>query len=211
MLHNENIRPLVVARSPEQRAFSIAVVAGIHIAVIAAFVVAMKPGLIAVPTSTQLTVLAPQPQAQPRQEPQMPLKFVRPTTESYFPPPKFTVEQDRRSESQTSPIPQTYQTPVAPSVSFLPAHAIAATHTTPDYPPLDIRLGHEGNVVLRLAVDATGAVTGATVERSSGYVSRDDAAVRWVIAHWRYAPAKRNGTAVATTADAIVTFRLTQH
>jgi len=83
------------------------------------------------------------------------------------------------------------------------------THTTPDYPLLDARLGHEGNVLLKLSINEWGAVTGAQVERSSGYESLDRAAASWVKSHWLYRPATRAGDGIASTAEVTVTFRLT--
>ena len=83
------------------------------------------------------------------------------------------------------------------------------THSTPDYPSLAVRLNQTGNVMLKLTIDERGAVTAASVEKSSGYDSLDNAAVAWVIAHWRYEPATKDGTPFVTTTDALVTFRLT--
>jgi len=85
------------------------------------------------------------------------------------------------------------------------------THTTPDYPPLDKRLGHEGNVLLKLAIDERGMVVDTQIERSSGYESLDRAAADWVRSHWRYHPATQAGDAVPSNAEVTVTFRLTTH
>lgn len=89
------------------------------------------------------------------------------------------------------------------------ARGMAGTHSTPDYPPLAVRLNQTGNVMLRLSIDEHGAVVAATVEKSSGYDLLDNAAVAWVIAHWRYEPATKDGKPFATTMDAMVNFRLT--
>jgi protein TonB len=89
------------------------------------------------------------------------------------------------------------------------ARVIADTHTIPNYPPLSVRLGQTGDVRLKLTIDERGAVVAATVEKSSGYDALDNAAVAWVIAHWRYEPATKDGKPFATTTDAQVTFRLT--
>src|SRR5690242_10643568 len=98
--------------------------------------------------------------------------------------------------------------PVPPVITA--ASGLSATHTIPGYPPLDRRLGHEGTVRLTLSIDGSGAVSGATVERSSGYEGLDAAAVAWVKAHWRYKAATRDGIPISTTVEADVTFRLTQ-
>jgi protein TonB len=94
---------------------------------------------------------------------------------------------------------------------LFPARPIMGTHTTPDYPQLDARQGHEGNVLLKLSINEWGAVTDAQVERSSGYESLDRAAASWVKSHWLYHPATRAGDGVASTAEVTVTFRLTTH
>jgi protein TonB len=86
---------------------------------------------------------------------------------------------------------------------------IVDTHTIPNYPPLAVRLNQTGNVKLKLTIDERGAVVAASIEKSSGYDSLDNAAVAWVIAHWRYEPATKDGKPFATTTDALVTFRLT--
>ncbi|MDR3528079.1 MAG: energy transducer TonB [Rhizomicrobium sp.] len=85
---------------------------------------------------------------------------------------------------------------------------LMATHTTPPYPPMEARLGNEGTVLLRLIVGPDGLVKAASVIRSSGYVGLDRAAQAWVMAHWRYQPAQRGGTAVESAANVAVSFNL---
>ncbi len=56
----------------------------------------------------------------------------------------------------------------------------------PDYPATDIRLGHQGQVVIDLCVDENGDVTSAQLEASSGYPTLDRSAVDWARRiHWR--------------------------
>ena len=86
--------------------------------------------------------------------------------------------------------------------------SLAATHTIPPYPPLEARLGTEGTVVLRLIIGPNGAVNDAQVVRSSGAEGLDWAARLWVIAHWRYQPAIRDGAAVPSAVDVAVKFNL---
>jgi protein TonB len=112
--------------------------------------------------------------------------------------PGKTITSDQGVGQGTSP----------PSV-FVAAQAVIGTHTTPDYPPLETRLGHEGNVYLHLAIDANGVVADVRIVRSSGYDDLDQAAADWVKAHWRYLPATQGGVPTASSTDAIVTFRLT--
>ena len=86
--------------------------------------------------------------------------------------------------------------------------SLAATHTIPPYPPLEARLGAEGTVLLRLIIGPNGAVSDAQVVRSSGAEGLDRAARLWVIAHWRYQPAIRDGAAVPSAVDVAVKFNL---
>lgn len=85
--------------------------------------------------------------------------------------------------------------------------AVFLSGDEPRYPRISRRLNEEGSVVLRVSVDATGAVTDARVEISSGFPRLDEAAVE-AVRRWRYTPATRNGVAVATVLPQRVTFRL---
>lgn len=91
-----------------------------------------------------------------------------------------------------------------------PARGIANTHTIPRYPMIALRLGHEGDVRLKLTVDEQGNVTTADLLTSSGYDELDNAAIAWVKAHWRYTPALQSGDPVRSNANVTVTFRLDQ-
>ncbi|MGN6150151.1 MAG: energy transducer TonB, partial [Rhizomicrobium sp.] len=101
--------------------------------------------------------------------------------------PLIPIDRGSPGNSITIPDGSGLSPPVPPVVTA--ASGLSATHTIPGYPPLDRRLGHEGTVRLTLSIDALGAVSGAAVERSSGYDGLDAAAVAWVKAHWRYKPA----------------------
>jgi len=85
---------------------------------------------------------------------------------------------------------------------------IAATHTTPPYPPIEVRLGAQGTVLLRLVINPQGVVADATVVRSSGFPILDEAARAWVVGRWRYQPAIRGGVAVPATTTVGVEFNL---
>lgn len=86
--------------------------------------------------------------------------------------------------------------------------SVAATHTIPPYPALDIRLGNQGTVLLRLLIGTDGRVLDAKVVRSSGSDSLDRAAQAWVIGHWRYQSAIHGGVAVQGAVDVAVKFDL---
>lgn len=73
----------------------------------------------------------------------------------------------------------------------------------PRYPSLARRRGEEGQVLLRLTVNATGRVEAASVARSSGYALLDQEAQR-TVARWRFQPPQ----AERMVAQVPITFRL---
>lgn len=133
-------------------------------------------------------------------------KIVQPDEPNVQPPQPFVFDDGTPKEGPIT------LNPARPGTGSGPADhgpvSIAATHTIPPYPPIEQRLGHEGTVMLRLTVSATGQVTDAVVIRSSGYERLDQAARDWVMAHWRYQPAMRGGAAVPSTGNVSVTFNL---
>ncbi len=116
--------------------------------------------------------------------------------------PAFQVDTGRQGQGIT-------MVPGPAGVSYdRPALSVAETHTTPPYPPLEARLGVEGNVWLHLTISPDGVVTDAAVIRTSGDQGLDEAARDWIMAHWRYRPALRNGVPAAGASDVEVQFSL---
>jgi len=58
-------------------------------------------------------------------------------------------------------------------------------HPQPNYPPLALRMGYQGKVVLLITVDPSGIVTSVQIKNSSGYKILDDAALQHVQTHLR--------------------------
>jgi protein TonB len=88
------------------------------------------------------------------------------------------------------------------------AVGITATHTVPPYPVVEQRLGIEGIVTLRLTVGTEGQVMAAEVVKSAGREALDQAARAWIIGHWRYRPALKDGNPAVTQVLASVTYSL---
>lgn len=107
-----------------------------------------------------------------------------------------TTTQQPVQVSQATPVPD--QRPVA----------ISSTLTIPPYPMAARRMGAEGNVTLRLTVLPTGRVGNAEVVTSSGTPMLDEAAREWVVSHWVYRPARRDGAPAIAQTIAIMTFSL---
>ncbi|PXX41803.1 outer membrane transport energization protein TonB [Aquitalea magnusonii] len=77
----------------------------------------------------------------------------------------------------------------------------------PGYPPASRRNGEEGRVLLRVRVSAAGLAEAVEVYHGSGF-SRLDEAAREVVAGWRFIPARRGGSAIASSVIVPITFRL---
>ena len=127
-----------------------------------------------------------------------------------LPPVVKWVTQGDKAISPEPPVKTNPGGETIPSGPTLPIRALASTHTIPPYPPLGVRLAHEGTTRLKIAVDTQGNVVSADVVQSSGHDELDIAAIAWVKAHWRYQPATRAGQAISGTTEAVVTFRLNQ-
>jgi protein TonB len=75
------------------------------------------------------------------------------------------------------------------------------------YPPLSQRLGEEGRVLLRVEVSVDGRPLHIALKTSSGFERLDQAAIK-AVARWQFKPAQQNGSAVASTVDVPVRFKL---
>jgi protein TonB len=105
-------------------------------------------------------------------------------------------------------IPPQPGTPVAPTGVERAVAAITGTHTVPPYPPIARRLGVEGTVTLRLTVGTDGHVSAAEIVTSAGREDLDQAARDWILAHWRYRPALKDGDPAVAQVLANVTYSL---
>jgi len=79
----------------------------------------------------------------------------------------------------------------------------------PYYPSSEIRLGHEGTVVLSLHILADGRVGEVKLVTSSGFEKLDDSAMREA-KRWRFIPGTSDGSPLAMWKQVPITFRLNQ-
>lgn len=77
----------------------------------------------------------------------------------------------------------------------------------PVYPDVARRRGRQGRVVLRVEVRPDGAAGAVSIDRSSGDVRLDEAALA-AVRQWRFRPALRNGVPVVARVRVPVRFRL---
>lgn len=80
----------------------------------------------------------------------------------------------------------------------------------PPYPALALREGKTGMVMLRIAVDVQGHPVAGSIEKSSGSRLLDQAALKFVLAHWHFNPAVRDGMPIGTFALVPIEFSLDQ-
>ena len=78
----------------------------------------------------------------------------------------------------------------------------------PAYPPQALQQRQQGEVLLRVSIDASGKVSTVEIERSSGHRLLDQAARRQVLRHWRFAPAQHDGRHVAAQGLVPINFRI---
>ncbi|MCC7310117.1 MAG: energy transducer TonB [Sulfuritalea sp.] len=104
------------------------------------------------------------------------------------------------------PVPRS-EVPPAPPAPLPPGPVALSTElavacperSAPAYPAQSRRFGEEGTVVLRVELDESGRVAAARVDRSSGHVRLDEAAMG-AVRTWRCTPATRAGQAVRAVA-----------
>jgi TonB family protein len=80
-------------------------------------------------------------------------------------------------------------------------------HTITVYPILALRRNEEGDVLLRVLVQANGEVGDARIIRSSGHAQLDAAALIGV-GYWYYVPAVRDHQAVDCWVTVLIRFRI---
>jgi protein TonB len=100
-------------------------------------------------------------------------------------------------------IPQTFNPPPTGPIALAVLEGPA-----PVYPTRAISMGITGRVLLRIEVDANGRAISGVIERSSGSKLLDNAALRVVLAKWRFVPAQHAGQNIAATALVPIVFSL---
>jgi protein TonB len=144
------------------------------------------------------------PKKQPPPEPKIAERIELPKTQV----PVIDVPREIGGTQITSIVPQPTDDPPQPATPDRAPISIAATRTTPPYPVIARRVGWEGTVMLRLTVSPRGRVSRADVVTSSGHIELDRTAQDWVVAHWIYRPAIKDGAPVEAQVLTKVLFSL---
>ncbi|MFO1078337.1 MAG: TonB family protein [Planctomycetota bacterium] len=138
--------------------------------------------------------------------------FEPPTTAAVdpAPPPAARAHADAwafRLRRTARPAAATQPAEAAPAAEIEPS-PLPGQNPAPTYPWVPWRRGIEGTVVLRLEIDAKGAVTAAEIVRSSGNGELDREALR-CLRTWHFEPARDAAGPHATAILKDVVFRLT--
>ncbi|HVP84331.1 MAG TPA: TonB family protein [Rhizomicrobium sp.] len=199
---------LTTQRSPERKAASAVAVGALHVALIAALLAGLAPPLIKT-ISHPIDVFLVKTTQSVAEPPKPTVTMTEATVDTVPQPPKWTTSDNNNqiTVAHNDNPPPTSPGPVAKILPTAPL-SLAATHTTPPYPPLSRRLGEEGKVGLRIFIAADGHISDVQVEKSSGLERLDEAARDWVRAHWLYRPATREGKTIAAQTEAVVVFNL---
>lgn len=114
----------------------------------------------------------------------------------------------QQADSQPQTKPQS-ESSVGSQNAFVPptSHAAYLKNPKPAYPPLALRRGIEGLVLLSVEVSQTGQTLSVSLKKSSGFVLLDTAALK-AVRVWQFAPATRGGRAVSARVDVPIRFSL---
>lgn len=210
----------------------VGIVAG-HILLLASLTEPTKPVVETPPKTLTVQLFAPDtppeplskpiPQAAPVAKPARPIKLMTRVIATEAATTRITTSPKPVTEPATEAAPTVPVTEAAPSITpptpALPAevelppavpprfNADYLDNPKPPYPMLSRRLKEEGEVRLRVWVDAAGAPSRIALSRSSGFERLDRIALE-TVQRWRFTPARQGDQAIAAQVIVPVTFNL---
>jgi protein TonB len=202
--------------TPLAKALRLLVIAGIHIAVLAGMVLAVRPEIatdvarvyvrliepapVAIEPPRPAAPVTPKPKPSPAPRPVEPVLAAAPEVAS---PSAFAV-----APAPPAPPPAPVAAPSAPAaVTEARFDADYLHNPKPEYPWAARRRGEEGRVMLRVQVSAAGTAAAVDIGRSSGFPLLDQAA-REAVLRWRFVPARRGSEAIESWVLVPIAFRL---
>ncbi|MGA9794281.1 MAG: energy transducer TonB [Rhizomicrobium sp.] len=143
--------------------------------------------------------------------PPPPPQLVKPPP-PFVPPPQINIQNETPPPNAITQVTTQVQPPAPPpkAAVTLPtlARGVGNNCAARYYPAMAVRLGHQGETLVKVEVSAQGTVTNVTLAKSSGYDELDEAAIRCVTNGWHYNPATQNGQPVAGTREAGIVWKL---
>lgn len=148
------------------------------------------------PKQVSIAKPVPQPKPAPTPTPSLPPSDNAPVVPAAPPAPPAPP-----AEAAPAPVP-VQSGPISVGVND-----IQCEQPTPVYPAMSQKMGEEGRAVVRVSIDAEGAVTNVTVKSTSGSPRLDRAAVAAAQA-FKCRPYRQNGRAMSVVADKPYDFKL---
>jgi len=119
-----------------------------------------------------------------------------------------TVPSPPPAPAVATPAPTLAAAPSAPVKVELPNSKADYLHNPPpEYPPMSVRRGEQGQVLLKVLIGADGLPQKVELLSSSGFERLDKAALEAAM-RWRYVPGKRGGVAEAMWYQVPMVFNL---
>ena len=183
-------------KSATSKLGSIAVVAGIHVAVIFGLIAALNQGAL-LKQLQEIKATVDTPKEKPKAPPPPP-DLVKP------PPPVAIVPEFQIATAPPPPVTTVAKAPPAPPApkavaSSDPLRPIMRTHTLPPYPPISVRLNEQGTTLMEVHITTEGNVDDCKVVQSSSSERLDSAACDYVKSRWRWQPPTNQGTPTAVS------------
>lgn len=184
-------------KSATSKAGSVAIVVGIHIAVIFGLIAALNQGAL-LKQLQEIKATVDTPKEKPKAPPPPPPDLVKPP-----PPvaivPVFQVAAPPPAPVQVKPPPPAAPPPKAVVASSDPLKPIMRTHTIPPYPPISVRLNESGTTLMEVHITVQGNVDDCKILNTSSSDRLDTAACDYVKRVWRWQPPTNQGAPVAVS------------
>jgi protein TonB len=184
-------------KSASSKATSIAIVAGIHVAVIFGLVAALNQGQL-LKQLQEIKATVDTPKEKPKAPPPPPPDLVKP------PPPVAIVPEFQVATAPPPPVRTEAPKPPPPPPKAVvaasdPLKPIGRTHTLPPYPPISVRLNEQGTTLMEVHITTEGNVDDCKIVQTSSSDRLDQAACDYVKGHWRWQPPTNQGAPVAVS------------
>jgi protein TonB len=163
---------------------------------------------------SMVTISAPKPQVAPPKPVEPPKKPLPKPITKKAPPivqksPDFAPVEPVSAPQPTPPAAAS-PAPSAPTVEHFTEANFKANYLSnpkPEYPSIAKSRGWTGKVMLRVQVSPEGTATSIEVETSSGHEMLDESAIE-AVKKWKFIPAKKGETAVASAVIVPIVFSL---
>ncbi len=184
-------------KSATSKATSIAIVAGIHVAVIFGLVAALNQGAL-LKQLQEIKATVDTPKEKPKAPPPPPPDLVKP------PPPVAIVPEFQVATAPPPPVHTEAPKPPPPPPKAVvaasdPLKPIMRTHTLPPYPPISVRLNESGTTLMEVHITTEGNVDDCKIINTSSSERLDTAACEYVKRVWRWQPPTNQGAPVAVS------------